>query len=113
MRETVEGSPFPTGLPPQQKELKAEKKADAKSKAHSKVEPTQKYVMKAHKRKEKPTAFAIHNRTTNKQVGQLIGTVVEKADEKVDQLVIALNNGNMTESEVVDFLNKLKTGNQS
>ena len=108
----MKGSPLPTGLPPHQKELKAEKKAEAKSKA-PKAESTQKYVMKPHKRKDKPTAFAIHSRITNKQIGQLVETAAEKADEKVDQLVRELNSGNMTETDVVACLHRLKTGNQS
>eukprot|EP00435_Cladocopium_sp_Y103_P028504 s2760_g7.t1 len=113
VRDSVKGVPVPMeGLPPRQKALKAEKKAEAKSKA-PKAESTQQYVMKPHKRKDKPTAFAIHNRSTNKQIGQLVETVVEKADEKVDQLVRDLNSGKITEADVLACLSKLKTGNQS
>ena len=112
MLETVKGSPVPTGLPPEQKELKAEKKVEAKTRA-PKAESTEKYVMKPHKRKDKPAAFAIHCRETKKQIGQLVETAVEKADEKIDQLVRELNSGNMTEADAVACLNRLKTGNPS
>lgn len=75
-----------------------------------KAAPAAKYVMKQHKRKGKPTVLAIHRREDNKQVGQLVTTAVQNADQKIDDLIQGLNNESLTEADMISCLNKLKGG---
>ena len=113
MLEAAEPSCPSIPLPKSQKELKAERKAENACKAPKAEATSDTYVMKIHKRKEKPSAFAIHNRRTNKQLGQLLENIVSTADVKVDQLVKDLNSGSITEADALSCLNKLKANGGS
>ena len=92
--------------PSEQNAMVAERKAEATA---PKVDAQITYVMKAHKRKNH-VAFAIHNRTTKKQIGQLMDNVVEEADKRVDELVKQLNDHTLSEEGAIAILSKLKSG---
>ena len=91
--------PSSVPVPKTQNELRAGRKAENACKVPRAEATGDTYAMKIHKRKEKPPAFAIHNRRTNKHLGQLLACVVPTADVKVDQLVKELNSGSITEAE--------------
>lgn len=96
-------------LPKAQNELAKKKKVEKNEKAPE--VNTDRYVMKLHKR-AKVTAFAIYDREQKKQIGQLTNSVIADADQKVAELVKQINNGQLSETELVQCLNRIKSGSE-
>ena len=90
-------------VPDKQRTLKAAKKAEPKPGGTNMAN----FVTKQHKRGG-GTAFAIFDKSSKKQVGQLLDTVVHDADVKVDNLVKQLNAGSVTKEAAVQILNQWK-----
>lgn len=103
MEELAERKEDP--LPSSQIAMVADRKAEA---TPPKVDVQATYAMKAHKRKSN-VAFAIHNKTTKKQIGQLMDNVVEEADKRVSELVKQLNDHTLSEEGAIEILAQLKS----
>lgn len=103
MEELAEGRENP--LPSDQLAMVAERKAES---TPPKVDVQVTYVMKAQKRKNH-VAFAIHNRTTKKQIAQLMDNVVEEADKRVSEVVKELNDHTLSEDRAIEILTQLKS----
>ena len=91
--------------PGKQIELKAARTAAAKTAAAPK---TGTYTLKRHKRKGAATALASHHREEKKQICQLLETVLEDAESKMDELVQELNSGKISREEAVRVVDQIK-----
>ena len=70
------------------------------------------WVCKPHKRKTAlgvtSMTYAVANKRTKKQLGQLVASNVENAKEKAEHFVNSLNSRSMTEQAVLDAMASIK-----